>query len=216
MSEAAFFIDYDVSSTSYIYGVYGPWQNARKFISTTGSSTTVVSAVASTGALAEVDVGDRIYVRNVSVPSDDQVGVTAKASDDSITTSTAKDFGRDVADSGYPYQFRKFLSGTTANDGWHYCGNEDDKFVTLQLDTINATSIDFQIEGKFNDGVPFVITTQNFTAATVASGVNTVVGGAAFGIPENLSAVRVGVKVNTDGGAQKLSAHYRGVPRRRQ
>lgn len=88
-------------------------------IETSGSSATVTSETASSGALAPVVAGDVIMVRP-STPSKAEpfnagyaAVVTAKASADSITVDPAVDWS-----AGYSYTFLHRVCGTTIDDGW--------------------------------------------------------------------------------------------------
>lgn len=204
MEVTPLFIAYNLASTSYIYGKFSPMLNARKFVKTTGSSTTVVEAATDDASWDEVDVGDQINVRRDGTV--DTVYITAKASAASATVSASVNWDRT---GGYPYQFRKFSSGTTASDGW-VGADLASKAIHLQIDTLNADSIDVSIEGRTRAGAASQILTKNFTAATVASDLNSQ---EPIPISEDIEEIRVGFKLTNDTGANSVSAWLVGVPR---
>lgn len=205
MERIPLFYNYNLASTSYIYAKYGPYQPARKFITTNGSSTTVTGLAAADDALDEVDVGDIISVKNTSDAYVERV-LTAKASADSCTVDSAVTISSDGT-TGKPYQFRKWFSGTTTSDGWLAIDHLESPTVSFWITTLNATSITVTIEGRMRGGTPMTILEEAFTAATVSGGVSAQ---EPYVIRERVEEIRVGVKINTDSGNQSLSAWLSG------
>ena len=199
------FKDYDVASAGYTYGKFAAqFQSLPKPAKTSGSSTTTTDVATGDNFATPLGVGDELYEPSGNL----RRFVTAKADDTSITVSSAWNLGS----TGKNLQFRKFFSGTTSTDGWIDVSNLTDVTVYLQVDTINATSVTFTIEGKVPGSAPATIYT---TAAQTAVTVNTegVSSLAPIKIAENLAQIRIGVKVNTDGGVQSVSARVYGVMR---
>lgn len=148
---------YDLDSTDWIYcssvGETGRPLDAPRLVNikakTSGSSTTVTSNTASSGAFATVAVGDLLWFpRTEGTVSAAATGewryVTARASADSITIDSAIDLS-----SGYGFGFRRPTCGTTATDGWiPVLGFERINFVG-QIDQLDVTGgIDYEVECK--------------------------------------------------------------------
>jgi hypothetical protein len=119
---------YDVDSTSLTYcTIQG--QNGGPFadpipvgpaIKTTGSSTTVVEATASTNPFTGIVVGDVLVIKTPSATNASAmtvVAVTAKASNASITVDTA------INITGNFFGYYHHLCGTTDADGWFSPGS---------------------------------------------------------------------------------------------
>lgn len=96
---------------------------------------------------------------------------------------------------GTRISWRDMACGTTATSGWVEIGPETKAvIVELNMDTIGSTSIDVVLEGRSSSGGDgAALWTKNYTAA----------GGAVdelFPVTElGIDAVRLGMKVNTDG-----------------
>jgi hypothetical protein len=205
-TQATFFSAYDVSATSPIYCVQtGQNGNAtdappiRGFaaIITSGSSTTVTSATASTSAFRDVVVGDVLFIRQDPAMTTTVRYVTARASADSITINSAVNITAATM-----FSFRHQTCGTAATSGqvnaaWGATAN---KAVELCVSTINATSISFFVEGKLHADSP--------SWEPLVSPTYTTTGCENIPINEPLSLIRVGVQVNTDGGAQSVTAKF--------
>lgn len=205
-AQATFMSAYDVAATSFIYCVQtGQNGNAtdatpiRGFapIITSGSSTTVTSATASTSAFRDVVVGDVLFIRQDPATTTTVRYVTARASADSITVDSAVNITAATL-----FSFRHQTCATAATSGqinaaWGAAAN---KAVELCITTLNATSISFSVEGKLHGDSPAwePIVVPTYTAA----------GCETIPINEPLSLLRVGVKVNTDTGVQSVTAKF--------
>lgn len=200
------FATYNIQDTSFLYGAYSDPIPSRKYVKTTGSSTTVVSATASSGALDEVAVG---YEMAVNRDGDVDVRyVTAKASGDSITINSAVDWGRDASDTGYPYQFRYWNNGTAATSGWFGVDQFDDKGVQLIVTTLGSTSIEAIIEGRLKGSQ--TTNTILWPLWSSTSGYSfTATGSVVIPITEAVDEIRVGFK-RTGAGTNSVSAIFRG------
>lgn len=194
--------NYDLTSTSYIYCTYtgkngDPWGDAGGIpspanVKTTGSSTTVDALTASTNPFAQVAVGDLLIFRYGG--TNYQRRVTARASADQLTVDTAIDLGT----AGVPFEFYRAACGTTASDGWLDVNLFYNLTFVRTITTINATSIDSQVECRqnLNPTAAVIIDTKNATA-TGAYAVTLYAGA--------WDACRLGMKINTDTGAQSIT-----------
>lgn len=212
------FSDYDLANAgSYVYcittgatdDVWGPWREVKIKVKTSGSSTTVTSNTASTSAFLNVAIGDELLVTvgdmgllangsavTTTVGAETRRYVTARASADSITINSAVNWS-----AGYTFYFRRRVCSTTSS-GWLGVQGLDSITFHFQIDQINATSIDAKVECRVRGSVDFVTTvwSKNYTA----------VGSDSTGV--NLSSLdyddcRLAMKLNTDGGAQKVTGY---------
>jgi len=196
IESATFVATYDVASTSYIYCTTSALKPGTANIETSGSSTTV-TAVSGT-PFESLAVGDDIQVTLAGVAT--RRRLTAKASAISVTVDSA--INLDV-DNGYGFQWNDVTCGTAATNGWIPVSGLRNKAVQINLDTINAASIEWKIQGRVKGGATAADIT-NETSWTAANAQVVV-------IPEELDAIRVGVKVTTDSAAQSFSAYFQGV-----
>lgn len=151
---ANFALLYDLDSTSIIYcrvtGANGEALDAQPIpaptrLKTSGSSTTVVSETASSGAFKFVGVGD-ILVVNTGVATTQRRIVVAKASDDSLTVNAAVNWS-----AGYNFGSLVQTCGTAATDGWiDFPPGYDEKLITFHLGQIAGVTggIDMRVECK--------------------------------------------------------------------
>lgn len=132
-SVATSLIRYDADSTTLTFCAMigangspfgGPVSGAGRIL-TSGSSTTVVSETASSGALAPVDARDAIFVRRTPTATDISI-LTAKASNDSVTVDAAVNW------TGWSYTYLKTTCGTTSADGWFDTANSTRTMMTIQ------------------------------------------------------------------------------------
>jgi hypothetical protein len=200
-----FCINYDPSSeTDFVYPrLADTFQTLGASATTSGSSTTVSEGSTSNEFANGLGVGDILY----NPVTGDTVSVTARASSASITVSSAVNWATHKN-----IRVRKFSSGQTVNDGWIGCADLTDKVVRLTVATIASASATFTIESKMPHMAPVtLLTPANFTAITTSAttGVSSF---ADIAIPETAMAVRVGVKVATD-GTDVVSAALMGVKR---
>jgi hypothetical protein len=220
---ANFALLYDLDSTSIIYcrvtgengDPFGTPIRATQRLKTSGSSATVVSNVASSGAFALVSVG-QILVVDTGVQTTQTRVVTAKASADSITVNAAVDWS-----AGFGFGFVNQTCGSTAADGWI---NMDDRFdertIHFHLGQINGVTggIDVRVECKdgFLDAQPIRVypTTSstdcgggttaggfcNFTTAGITTG------DVDIQVVEPHRACRVGMLIHTSETAESVEA----------
>jgi hypothetical protein len=187
-----FYHDYNpASETDFVYGKLADgFRSLPKAVKTSGSSTTVSENTTGDGSFGPLGVGDILY----NPANGNTVIVTAKASDAEITVSSTVNWA-----AGTNIHFRKFMSGQTVDDGWIGCGDLSDKTVRITIDSVASASITATIESRMPNMPPAtLLTPANFTAVSVSSttGVSSF---ADIAIPETAQAVRVGLKVGTDG-----------------
>lgn len=195
-----FFEAYDVSSTSLIYCKFIPPRTGQGFITTTGSSTTWTAVGAATPFLG-LAAGDELTV----IPGMTGTPIvryiqTATSSTSIVVAGSAADLSNGGA--GYAFTYRTRSCGTASTDGWVDVGSLGGRPLTLQIivATINATSLTWSLEGR--------VAGRNTTATTIVPEiVYTGTGSQFITITEGVSAIRLGIKINTDGGAQSVSAY---------
>ena len=203
---------YNLASASLIYCTGGKWRPGFGTLITSGSSTTTTDFVATQDSFDAVAVGDIIMATGLIRQ------VTAKASADSITVDSAWDLGT----AGVGWQFISYSCGTAATDGWLPSGTFHNNTYTLEITTLNATSIDVRLECRSAAPgaapVPVYPSTSgsgdncaggthtggfcNFTSAT----------GAALAVRDvgEWNECRWGMKINTDTGTQAITAYSEG------
>lgn len=196
---ATFFQAYDVSATSLTYPLltgnaaspFGGAIPGGAAVSTSGSSTTVTATTASTNPFASVGVGDELYFQTAPGTAVSVRYCTAKASSDSITIDTA------ITLTARQFTYKHFATGTAITSGAVDAATVGARAVQLCVQTLNATSITFSIEGRLA-GAP--------AWATLVAPPFSATGCEIIAVPEALDQLRVGVKVNTDTGVQSVSA----------
>lgn len=143
----ALFANYDLDSTTAISCVLGTERPITQTISTSGSSTTVAAAVASSGPFETVAVGDVIYVFDSTNIRRGRL-VTARASANSITVDTAINITP-----AQTFRTRTRACGTTATDGWFSPRSDTRWSVTVQVDQLSVASggVGVQLQCKYGD-----------------------------------------------------------------
>lgn len=203
------FKNYDVSSTSYIYGRYSPPIQAPKYLTTSGSSTTVSELNSGDNVFAGYGVGDLLHVEVDGAVTTRRITSVASIPD-SVTVNSAVNWQNGTT--GRAFSFQRFSVGTGADTGWFSIWDYDPsgRVVTISIETINATSLDFIIEGRIRGNpVSSRLWSQSYTAVTT---ITATVALTAIPVTELVDEIRVGVKVNTDGGAQDLTVQFLGTP----
>ncbi len=149
--------DVDSSTTTYCSTSMVGFPGAAT-VSTSGSSTTVASAVASSGALKPVLVGDVIVAKNTSTSDLFTAGyaavVVAKASDDSITVDPAVNW------SALSYTYYRAVCGTTVDDGWISMGTYSKATITIAYPQGDLGALSWRFECRSGIGlasVPVVV-----------------------------------------------------------
>lgn len=213
---------YDLDATSLTYCnsvgegglVLAPPRRMPDKVKTSGSSTTVTSNTASSGAFEFVAVGDLLWFpRTESVPiaAGSAVGVwryvTARASADSITVDTAVDLS-----SGYGFGLRVVSCGTAATSGVVPVEGFDSLNFVGQIDQISVTGgITYQVECRADGPAAAWVTVIGPTnkTATWAGG------NVAY---EPWAACRIGWKIgsaddgsDTGADAEKIAAFFIGT-----
>ncbi len=92
-------------------------------------------------------------------------------------------------------------TGSAAEDGWVLVASEPNRSVHVNIDTINATSLDFIIQGR-NRGQ--TVGAQIYPAT--GDRAETATGAFIIQVPDAIYELRVGVKVDTDTGTQNVDA----------
>lgn len=207
-AKAYFVSGYDLDATSYTYCVttgklgdpWGPARESKAQVETSGSSTTVTAVVADSLPFADLGVGDVLYFQ--TAPGTTALRyITAKASGDSITVSSAIDLS---AGSGFNFTWRDVACGTTAADGWINVSGYDAKIVTyIENLSVDAGGMDFRWECRDHTDDTNIITVYPETNYAAEDGAGP--GGRAVVITEPWDQCRVGMKLtdddNTDTGA---------------
>lgn len=203
---------YDLTSTSFIYCTMDKPSPGQGSITTSGSSTTVTETTTSNPDPFEfVAVGDVLGFTLADGGVTERT-VTARASSVSITVNTAVT----IPAAGVGFQINKLRCGTAATDGWVSVVGVVDKNWVINLVTINGTSIDFKVECKVN--FPNAVAVQVWPPPSPASGSCntgnfTAAGNCAVSDLTPWNACRVGMKLNTDSGAQSITSSYIGAIR---
>jgi hypothetical protein len=212
--------DFDLDSTSYTYcnspgrntGVMAGWIKAPLRVTTSGSSATVTSYTASSGALASPGAGDFFRVVIDGVPVDRYI--VTNADDNTVTLNSAIDISSTTAfPTGATYWWRDVTTGTTATSGWVITEGVAQANFTVQLDQANVTGgIDLRVECQ--DAAPSATSVYVFPATNYTSFPSTV----RVVIDEPWYRCRVGFKIGSadDGGdlttnAEKITVTYVGV-----
>jgi hypothetical protein len=199
--------DVTTASPNVMYAVFSPVLNARKPATTAGSSTTVTAVTAGDGPFDGLQLGGQLSSLDGNTGVTDVVYVTTYTDQDNIVVDTAVDWTTGFTGApGRHFQYRKFLKGTTADDGWFNTRTAAGLKIQVIVTTILATSITFTFEGRIKGAqqAPTTITTKTFTAA-----------GSEYVDVQPLDApwdeVRVGVQVAGASGAQSISAYALGT-----
>ena len=201
----ALLLGYDVASVSptLIYCSYsdsatatvdplGRGNQNQGTAKTVGSSTTVTSKVASSGAFTSLAAGDKLTF-NVGGRMTERY-ITTWTNADSIVVNLAIDLSGDSR--GYTFWHKHLYCGTGAGDGWWPVNGASLYTITSTIGTINATSITTAVECKLDGQTGVTIDTNTRTAVgTAALNVN----GAVF------DWCRFGLSLAGDGGAQSVS-----------
>jgi hypothetical protein len=179
-----------------------------KKATTASASSTTVTSQNTNGVFANVGVGDLIIFNQPPIIlSTGAIGgpqmrvVTAAASSDSITVDTAIT----IDTPGVSFRWWKFNQGAGAEDGWIAFPPHGNLTVNFPVDTLNATSLDYQVQCRacINDRClsPWVAAgPTNIVAATPSQRVSIV--------NEAWNQCRVGMKLNTDTGVQSISIAF--------
>lgn len=217
----------NVSATSYTYGFFrgpddanadplGPgvkWPSKVK--TAAGVQTTVSAFTASSAPFAALVAGDLLIFPNaptvlnagasgVNVQGNTQLQervITTATDANNVDINVGIDLSQDST--GYVFYWKKAKTGTTASDGWFDVSKYNGFQVCEQVTTINATSLDFSLEGRYTgvpDSEPNTVEAYSFTA----TGVHCVY----VNVPYDQA--RLGVKVTADGGTQAVWAYVIG------
>lgn len=188
---------WDLADTSYRYGVYCDYESAPKYLITSGSSTTVSELAAGDDTFQDRANGDILSVC-VDGANTRRIITDATLAPDSVVVGSAVDWENGGA--GRAFSYAKWLNGTAATSGWFRVADFNAKNVVIEWVTKNATSADVTIEGRVNGSNPITIYTKNYTAVG-EDGVN---------VTEQWDEIRVGVKLNTDTGANNFNIQFIG------
>lgn len=196
---AKLYYNYDVASTSYIYCRYvggngspsGAELQGGGLIETSGSSTTISESVTDANPFAELAVGDLLIIR---LPTGTVYNrrIVTYTSDSAVVVDAAVDLGA----AGVTFTWLRQQCGTAATDGWIEVALFERLSFQRVLTTLNATSIETQVECRISGIGTTIIDTSTVTATgtyhyPLATGV--------------WDACRMGVKVSTDTGVQSIT-----------
>lgn len=146
--------EYDVDSATLTFCSSGTLITGTGQLKTSGSSTTVTSAVAGSASLSPIVVGDQLSVVS-STGAETFRTVTAKASNDSITVSSAVDWTTPVN-----FRFRKVTCGTDDESGWLPVGDFSQSLSIVQYEAGDLTgglSVQWQCRGAAPGSKPMKI-----------------------------------------------------------
>ena len=150
LAKADLAYNWDVDSSTLTYpkllGTKGPFDApipGDGLIKTTGSSTSVTENTVGSNPFTLLSVGDVLIVTRTTGLTDVRVIVT-RTDAANVVIDTAVDWT-----GGFAFQWKKFVTGTTVNDGWFDVGNYHDKQVVIEWNQGDiATSVDFRVECK--------------------------------------------------------------------
>lgn len=197
--------DYELDSTSYIYCQTADtsgrlWTHGNEMtvpVTTSGSSTTVAAAVASSGPFTNVAVGDELEFNLDGVM--ELRYVAARASANSITVNSAINLGDGRrGTSGYGFWYRTLTCATTATVGWVPVRSNASVTWSVEVTQMDATSIDATLYCR-NKGSIASTGQQAWTHNYTAAGGDFITIQATGGI--KIDECRMGLKINTDDGA---------------
>lgn len=190
----------DITDTSYSYCVFkgaggdplGTPIPGIGRIETSGSSTTVTAETAGDAPFTNVAVGDLLYITIGQTVYTRRVATRTSATQ--ITVDAAIDT------TGSAWSWWDASCGATSADGW--VGMTGAWAASWEIDviTLNATSIGYQVQCKVGGGTGVQLAASTIATATTASYALTA------GTSGSWDACRLGLKVNTDTGAQSVSA----------
>ena len=206
---------YDLTSTAaLVYPVFigrngeplGEFLNPQTArVATSGSSTTVAAVTSGTEPFANVAVGDLLIfqLRGQNL----ERKVTARADADSITVDTAIDLTVAASgpfQNGYGFLYKTFADEVDATATWIPVHGFDAGFqINVQVVTFNATGILANVECRQEGGGAgtTIVATKTFAA----------VGTWDVFVELPFHECRLGLQLDTDGGAQSISAQFMGL-----
>lgn len=190
----------DVTGTSYTYCKFlgrggdpfgGPIPGPGR-IETSGSSTTVTGETATDDPFSEVTAGDIIVLTYGGTTYTRRVAT--KTSADQISVDTA------LNTTGAAWGWYKASCGTAATDGWLDASGMWAGTFVVDVATINATSVDYQVQCRVESSI-VQLQAASITTATSAG----------YTIPASNGVwrdCRLGLKLTSDTGAQSVSAYF--------
>lgn len=211
---------YDLDSASYIYcvttgannKVWGEWRSSPDLVHTDGGAgSNIDGKAAPEDAFAQVSVGDELQFNLAGVT---EYRTVLNRSDDSASVNADIDldnsYGNDGTGTGYHFNWRKLVCGTSATSGWVPLEAFGARTYMIHIDQMVATSIDAKLECEVVGGAssPITVWTKNYTA--VAEDIVVIDG------DQRYTRCRLGWKINTDDGddlttnAEQISVYFAG------
>lgn len=190
-----------------VSGALGPGSQSNKKATSAGATTTLTS-LGSVEAFRGRAVNDLLIFRTSSrgattlgqLIEDERNIVTFTNSNTVVVDSNI-----DLTDS-YTFNYKRFVSGTAATDAWINVQGFDAMTFQADVNTINATSLDWQLQCRVSKfAAPFQVQTDNFTA------VGSKVAKLSRGADADYEQCRVGWKINTDTGVNSVSVYFLGI-----
>lgn len=190
----------DVTGTSYTYCKFtgnggdpfgGPIPGVGR-IETSGSSVTVTAETAADDPFDPITAGDLLVLTYGGTTYTRRVAT--KTSADEITVDTA------LNTTGAAWGWYKASCGTAATDGWLDASGMWAGTFVVDVATINATSVDYQVQCRVESSI-VQLQAASITTATSAG----------YTIPASQGVwrdCRLGLKLTADGGAQSVSAYF--------
>lgn len=217
--------NYNLAATSYTYSFFrGPntvngsplgygVKSEHRVKTAAGAQTTVSTFTASAAPFAGLVAGDMLLFPNaptvtpVTGPTATNTYPLGRGQERIITVATddnncdihsAIDLSIDTT--GYAFYWKKFKTGTGAEDGWFKTADFSGVQFNIQVTTLNATSIDYSIEGR-NTG-PNTAAQQLDVGSITSSALGSNAHSFYLGVPYDQC--RVGLKVTGDAGTQAV------------
>lgn len=205
---------FDVPAAGYTYGAFSQnlatWVGVLstsgipvpKRVTTVGSSTTITAVTVGSAPFLTPNVADMLILvppQGVNTPAavagirTERIILT-NADNDTVTVGTAID----LTTTGVTFSWKRFLSGTGAEDAWFPIANFKRFTIVYEVIAFSATSLDSTLECRVEPGSAGTqVGTLNFTAA----------GSKHLAVETPFTACRVGWKHNTDTGVNSVATY---------
>lgn len=186
---------YNLASTSLLFAAYDPDpMPLYAWAKTTGSSVDIDALSAGRAPFQGLAAEDLLTVYRPDGCDLAKLASVTDADNAAVTAAVNWENGGN----GYPLHLQKWRSGTGATDGWFYVGDATKVVVSIDLATLNGTSITVTIQARTLDGAAETIWTKTYSLAEVDQ---VTFGALDLGFHE----MRVGALITGDSGTQSLS-----------
>lgn len=216
--------NYNLAATSYTYSFFrgpdtangnplGEGVNPAARVTSGATSTDVTAFTASSKPFQGLVAGDLLIfpsaptVINTGASAVNTTGYKARqervivtATDDN-NAIVDRDILLDQDTKGYDFTWKKFKTGTETTDGWFKCSEWIGTEFLIQVTTLNATSIDYSIEGRWPNAVnnaPQQVDSGSIASSALGSNFHL------YYMRLSFDECRVGLKVTGDSGTQAV------------